>query len=173
MNRTALGALLTMFAMLCFASMDAISKWLVADYAVTQMMWIRSALFFLFAWFVVRKHGLRAALRSPKPGLQILRSLVAIVEGAAFVLAFRYLPLADTHAVGATSPLIVIALGVLFLGERAGIARWIAVVVGFAGMLIIVRPGFRTIDWPLLLPVGGAVLWAGYQLLTRLAARHD
>ena len=52
-SNNALGALLTMFAMLCFAGMDAISKWLVADYAVTQMMWIRSWLFFLFAWFVV------------------------------------------------------------------------------------------------------------------------
>lgn len=173
MTRTALGALLTMFAMLCFASMDAISKWLVADYAVTEMMWIRSALFFLFAWFVVRKQGLRAALRSARPGLQILRSLVAIVEGAAFVLAFRYLPLADTHAVGATSPLLVIALGVLFLGERAGLARWVAVAAGFVGVMLIVRPGFRTIDWPLFIPLGGALLWATYQLLTRLCARFD
>lgn len=173
MNRTALGALLTMFAMLCFAGMDAISKWLVADYAVTEMMWIRSALFFLFAWFVVRKQGLRAALRSPRPGLQILRSLVAIVEGAAFVLAFRYLPLADTHAVGATSPLIVIALGVLLLGERASLARWLAVAAGFAGVMLIVRPGFRTIDWPLFIPLAGALLWATYQLLTRLSARFD
>src|SRR6476646_6625684 len=121
MTRTALGALLTMFAMLCFASMDAISKWLVADYAVTQMMWIRSALFLLFAWFVVRKQGLRAP--------------VAIVDGAAFVLAFRYLPRADTHAVGATSPLLVIALGVLFLGERSSLARWVAVAAGFVGVL--------------------------------------
>ena len=173
MNRTALGALLTMFAMLCFASMDAISKWLVADYAVTQMMWVRSALFLLFAWFVVRKQGLRAALRTKRPGLQILRSLVAIVEGAAFVLAFRYLPLADTHAVGATSPLIVIALGVLFLGERAGVARWLAVAAGFVGVMLIVRPGFRSIEWPLLVPLAGALLWASYQLLTRLSARFD
>ena len=173
MNRTALGALLTMFAMLCFASMDAISKWLVADYAVTQMMWIRSALFLLFAWFVVRKQGLRAALRSKRPSLQILRSLVAVVEGAAFVLAFRYLPLADTHAVGATSPLLVIALGVLFLGERAGAARWLAVAAGFGGVMLIVRPGFRTIEWPLLIPLAGALLWASYQLLTRLSARFD
>jgi drug/metabolite transporter (DMT)-like permease len=173
MNRNTLGALLTMLAMLCFAGMDAISKSLVADYAVTQMMWIRSALFFLFAWFVVRKQGLRAAVRSARPGLQVVRSLVAIVEGGVFVLAFRYLPLADTHAVAATSPLIVIALGVLLLGERAGVARWLAVAAGFAGVLLIVRPGFRTIEWPLLLPLAGAVLWATYQLLTRLNSRFD
>ncbi len=173
MNKTSLGALLTMFAMLCFAGMDAISKSLVADYAVTQMMWIRSALFFLFAWFVVRKQGLRAAVRSARPGLQVVRSLVAIVEGGVFVLAFRYLPLADTHAVAATSPLLVIALGVLFLGERAGVARWLAVAAGFVGVLLMVRPGFRTIEWPLLLPLAGALLWASYQLLTRFNARFD
>jgi drug/metabolite transporter (DMT)-like permease len=168
-----LGALLTMLAMLCFAAMDTISKWLVADYAVGQMMWIRYVLLCLFAWFVVRKRGFLTAFRSQRPGLQLLRSLIAVIEGAMFVLAFRYLPLADVHAVGATSPLIVIALGVLFLGERAGLARWLAVGAGFLGVLLIVRPGFRTFDWPVLLPLVGAALWAGYQVLTRLASRHD
>ena len=168
-----LGALLTMLAMLCFAAMDTISKWLVTDYSVGQMMWIRYALLCLFAWFVVRRRGFITAFRSQRPGLQLLRSLIALIEGAMFVLAFRYLPLADVHAVGATSPLIVIALGVLFLGERAGLARWLAVGAGFLGVLLIVRPGFRTFDWPVLLPLVGAALWAGYQVLTRLAARYD
>src|SRR3982750_3424050 len=115
-NNTARGALLTMLAMLCFASMDAISKSLVVDYSVGQLMWVRYFLLCLCAWVLVRKRGVRAALRSKKPGLQIFRSLVGVVEGAMFVLAFRYLPLADTHAVAATSPLIVIAPGGLFLG---------------------------------------------------------
>ncbi|MBV8394594.1 MAG: DMT family transporter [Alphaproteobacteria bacterium] len=162
-----------MLAMLCFAAMDAISKWLVADYSVGQLMWIRYALLVLFACFVLRKKGVLAALRTTRPVLQVVRSLVAIVESAIFVLAFRYLPLADTHAVAATSPLIVIALGVLFLGERAGAARWLAVAAGFAGVLLIVRPGFREIGWPLLLPLVGAALWAIYQVMTRLAARTD
>lgn len=172
-NRTSLGALLTMLAMFCFAGTDSISKWLVADYAVGQMMWIRSFLFCLFAWFVVRKQGIVVTLRSKRPGLQVLRSLVVVIESAIFVLSFRYLPLADTHAVAATSPLIVIALGVLFLGERAGWARWAAVAAGFVGVLMIVRPGIRSLDWPLLLPLTGAVLWATYQVLTRLAQRSD
>lgn len=169
----ALGALLTMLAMLCFAAMDAISKFLVADYAVGQMMWIRYILVFFFAWFIVRRRGLIGALRTKRPVLQIVRSLVAVVEGGMFVLAFRYLPLADTHAIAATSPLIVIALGVAFLGERAGPARWLAVAAGFAGVMMIIRPGFRSLDWPVLLPLAGAALWAGYQILTRLAARAD
>src|SRR3954468_16008453 len=107
MTNTALGALLTMLAMLCFAAMDAISKSLVAEYPVGQMMWIRYFLLCGFAWFVVRRQGLRAAMRSQRPWLQTIRSLVAVVEGAMFVLAFRYLPLADTHALASTSPLIV------------------------------------------------------------------
>jgi drug/metabolite transporter (DMT)-like permease len=170
---TALGALLTMFAMLCFAGMDATSKFLVADYAVGQMMWIRCVILFLFAWFIVRRTGVRAALKTPRPGLQIARALLLVVESALFVFCFKYLPLADAHALAATSPLIVIALGVMFLGERAGAARWLAVVAGFAGVLLIIRPGFREFDWPLLVVLVGAGMWASYQILTRLAARHD
>ena len=168
-----LGALLTMLAMLCFAGMDAVSKYLVADYSVGQLMWVRCIFTFLFACFIVRRVGLRAALRSKRPGLQILRSLILVIESAIFVLVFVYLPLADTHALAATAPLIVIALGVLFLGEKAGPARWLAVAAGFTGVLLIVQPGLRTFDWPLLLPLGGAMLWATYQILTRLAARYD
>jgi drug/metabolite transporter (DMT)-like permease len=172
-NSTSLGALYTMFAMLGFAGMDAISKWIVVDYAIGQMMWIRYAIFCLFAWFVVRRRGLLTAARTQRPWLQGGRSLLAVVESAVFVLAFLYLPLADTHAVAATSPLIVIALGALFLGERAGVARWLAVAVAFVGMLMIVRPGLRDLDWPMLLPLLGALLWAAYQVLVRLCSRTD
>jgi len=62
---------------------------------------------------------------------------------------------------------------VLFLGERAGAARWLAVGAGFLGVLLIVRPGFRALDWPLVLPLLGAVMWGGYQILTRLSQRTD
>ena len=100
-----------------------------------------------------------------------------MIESAIFVLAFSYLPLADAHAIAATSPLIVIALGVLFLGERAGLARWLAVAAGFAGVLLIMHPGFRTFDWPVLLPLVGAVLWAAIRscaaVLARRIARND
>jgi drug/metabolite transporter (DMT)-like permease len=172
-TNNSIGALYTMLAMLGFASMDAISKWLVADYAIGQMMWIRYAVFCVFAWFVVRRRGFITATRSQRPWLQGGRALLAVVESAIFVLAFNYLPLADTHAVAATSPLIVIALGALFLGERAGLARWLAVAVAFVGMLMIVRPGLKTFDWPVLLPLLGAILWAAYQVLVRLCSRTD
>jgi drug/metabolite transporter (DMT)-like permease len=172
-NRSSLGAALTVLAMLAFAGMDAMSKWLVADYPISQLVWIRYGVFCLFAWLVVRRQGLLAAARSRRPWLQGVRTLLAVIESAVFVTAFRYLPLADTHALAATSPLIVIVLGTLCLGERADAARWLAVVSGFVGMLMIVRPGLRAFEWPMLLPLLGALLWAGYQILVRLCTRAD
>jgi drug/metabolite transporter (DMT)-like permease len=147
-HNTALGALNIVLAMLGFAGMDAMSKWLVADYSIGQMMWIRYGVFCLFAWFLVRRQGLVKAARTRRPWLQGSRAVLGLVESAIFVLAFKYLPLADVHAVAGTAPLIVIALGVLLLGERAGATRWLAVAAGFAGVLVIVRPGFRDFDDP-------------------------
>jgi drug/metabolite transporter (DMT)-like permease len=172
-NRTAKGAAFTVLAMLAFAGMDAISKWLVVDYPITEIMWIRYAVFCAFAVLAVRRRGFFKAIRSTRPWLQGGRALLAVLESAVFVLAFRFLPLADAHALAATSPLIVIALGVLLLGEEAGAARWLAVLAGFVGMLLIVRPGFRDLDAALLLPILGAFMWAVYQILTRLCARSD
>jgi drug/metabolite transporter (DMT)-like permease len=91
--------------MLGFAGMDAMSKWLVADYAIGQMMWIRYAVFCLFAWLVVRRKGFRASFRTRRPWLQAARSVLGVIESAIFVLAFNYLPLADAHALAATAPL--------------------------------------------------------------------
>jgi drug/metabolite transporter (DMT)-like permease len=174
MNRNTLGALFTVLAMLCFASMDTIAKWLVADYPIGQMMWVRYAVFCVFAWLVARRRGgLRAAFRSRRPALQAGRAVLAVIESAIFVMAFRYMPLADAHAIAATSPLIVIALGAMFLGEKVDAARWGAVLAAFGGVLLIVRPGFRTLDWPVLIPMVGALLWGSYQILTRLSARSD
>jgi|SRR5580704_8759996 len=172
-HNTALGALNIVLAMLGFAGMDAMSKLLVADYSIGQMMWIRYGVFCLFAWFLVRRQGLVKAARTRRPWLQGSRAVLGLVESAIFVLAFKYLPLADVHAVAGTAPLVVIALGVLLLGERAGATRWLAVATGFAGVLVIVRPGFRDFDWPLLLPLGASILWAGYQILVRFCARED
>jgi drug/metabolite transporter (DMT)-like permease len=172
-NNLPLGALYTVLAMLGFALMDTISKWLVTDYPVGQMMWIRYAVFCLFAWLIVRRRGLRASFRTRRPWLQAGRAVLAVIESAVFVLALRYLPLADTHALASTTPLVAIALGALFLGERVGATRWLAVGVGFLGVLLIVRPGLKTFEWPMLLPLLGALMWAVYQILVRLCSRED
>lgn len=153
-----------------FAGMDAMSKFLVRDYPVAQTLWVRYALFTVFALLVA---GRRASLRSARPWLQAGRGLLGVLENAIFVLAFAYLPLADAHAVAATSPLLVVALSAAFLGEKAGLHRWLAVFGGFLGVVIIIRPGFQVLNWPLAIPLSGAMLWAAYQVLTRLLAGVD
>ena len=152
----ALGALFTVLATLCYAGMDAISKFLVADYAVGQIMWVRCALIFLFSWVIVRRQGLVGALRSTA-AVAADHPFADPADRKRDLRARLPLPAARRRAcLAATSPLIVIALGVLFLGEKAGLARWLAVAAGFAGVLLIIRPGLRTVDWPVLLPLVGA-----------------
>ena len=165
-----LAALLTCLAMAGFAGMDAMSKFLVHDYAIVQMLWVRYVIFTGFAVLVARP---RITLRSVRPWLQAGRGVLALVENGIFVLAFLFLPLADAHAVAATAPLLVIVLAVPLLGERVGLHRWLAVLAGLAGVLTIIRPGFMEPRWALLIPLGGALLWALYQVLTRLIGRVD
>ena len=167
------GILLVIAASFCFASMDAMSKILAQDHAILQILWFRYMVFTVFALAIARRRGVRRTLISQRPWLQAFRALLLVVENAVFVLAFRYLPLADVHALGASAPLMVVALSVVLLGETVGIRRWSAVLVGFVGVLIIIRPGLQEIEWPLLIPLVGALMWALYQILVRLCSRTD
>ncbi len=167
------GIAFMLLAMLLLACMDTVSKKLTADYAVAQILWVRFLIFAAFALYMARRVGLGAGLRSARPGLQVARSLLLVAEIGVFVLAFRYLPLAETHAVAATSPLIVTALAVPILGERVGLRRWAAVLAGFVGALIIIRPGLAAFGAPFLLPLVGAVMFAVYQIMLRGLGRTD
>jgi drug/metabolite transporter (DMT)-like permease len=167
------GILLVIAASFGFASMDAMSKVLAQDHAILQILWFRYMVFTVFALAIARRRGVRRTLISQRPWLQAFRALLLVAENAVFVLAFRYLPLADVHALGASAPLMVVALSVVLLGETVGIRRWSAVLVGFVGVLIIIRPGLQEIEWPLLIPLVGALMWALYQILVRLCSRTD
>jgi drug/metabolite transporter (DMT)-like permease len=172
-SRAHLGAVLMLLAMFGFAAMDTMSKLLVREYSVVQTLWVRYGIFTLFALAIARRDGIPKTLRSTRPWLQAGRSALGLVENIVFVLALSYLPLADTHAIAATAPLIVVALAAVLLGERAGLRRWLAVAAGFLGVLLIIRPGLHVLSWPVLLPLLGAGLWALYQVLTRLCASYD
>lgn len=168
------GILLILAANFSFAFMDATSKILVSDYSVAQILWVRFAFFAAFAtiWAMARG-GLRKGFDSARPWLQVVRALTLVAEIVCFVFAFRYMALADTHAIGAIYPLIITALSALVLGEAVGLRRWTAVAVGFVGVLVILRPGFSVFDPIALLPLAGATLFAVYQILTKVVARSD
>ncbi|MDX2159430.1 MAG: DMT family transporter [Hyphomicrobiaceae bacterium] len=172
-DRPGLAILMMLAAMLAFAAMDGISKVLAQQLSIPQILWVRYILFTLLVALLLRRKGLATAMKSGQPWLQTARALLIVVENGVFVLAFVYLPLADVHAIAAASPLIVVALSVPMLGETVGPRRWLAVVVGFAGVLIIVRPGFQLISWPMLIALFAAFLWGLYQVLVRMCAATD
>jgi drug/metabolite transporter (DMT)-like permease len=172
-SRPGLAVALMLVAMLAFAAMDGISKVLAQQLSIPQILWVRYIFYMAFVAIMLRRPGLRITLQSGQPWLQLGRALLIVIENGVFVLAFTLMPLADMHAIAAASPLIVIALSVPLLGEKVGIRRWLAVLIGFAGVLIIVRPGLQTLDWRFVVAVTGTVLWAIYQILVRMCARTD
>ena len=148
-QRTATGIALALVAMLAFAVMDGVSKHLAGSLAIPQILWVRYIVFMGLAVVFLRRKGLGQVWQSRQPLLQGFRAALIVVENGLFVLAFKYLPLADVHAIAAASPLLVIALSVPLLGEKVGPRRWLAVATGFLGVLLIVRPGFQEIGTPM------------------------
>ena len=172
-NANAKGILWQIIGMLFFGSMDAVSKHLTSSLPVIEILWVRYLFFALFGLLLaVHYSGLRG-LRTSIPFLQIARGLALVFEIVLFTYAFRYLPLADAHVMAASVPLIVLALAVPILKERVGHRRWFAVVLGFLGVLIILRPGFGNWQPILFLPLLGAFGFAVYLVLTRMAAKFD
>lgn len=168
------GILLMTVATLVFAVQDGITKTLIQDLPVAEIVFIRFAAFLAFALaFAARKGGVAAGLRSNVPLRQIVRCLLQCGEIALFAFGLRYLGIAEMHAIFACFPLFVAALSVPVLGEAVGLRRWLAVVVGLAGTLIILRPGSGVFDPMALLALACAVIYALYLLLTRQVSRRD
>ncbi len=105
--------------------------------------------------------------------LQLIRSLCSILETAFFVTSFRYLSLGDVHSVAALSPIIVVALSIIFLKEFVDKKIWFAIFFGFIGVLIILRPGFDVFNFKSLIPLGAAFTFAIYQILTKKVSEVD
>lgn len=167
------GMALMLLAMASLAAMDAAAKTLVATYAPWQILFVRHVLLLLgcLAWFGPQR--LRALLVSRRPALQLVRVTALVVEIGMVLLAFRFLPLAETHAILAAAPLLVTALAFWMLGEPVGPRRWGAVGVGFVGVMVILQPGFGVFQLAALLPLGAACLWALYVVSSRRLARDD
>src|SRR6185503_3823349 len=174
-DNLARGVAFAVASMFLFAVMDAISRVLTRDLglAIAQILWVRFVIFFLFALVIVGPKRFVPSFRSAMPRMQVLRAVALIFEIGVFILAFRYLPIGDVHAVAAAAPLIVLVLSAVMLNERVTLAIWLAVVVGMIGVLIVMRPGLRDFSWFHAIPVVGAVSWGFYQTLVRFVGRRD
>lgn len=154
----------------CFVLMDTIAKYLSRWYPVPGIVWARYAinLAILLAWFAAR--GELARLRTARPGIQLARGLLLAGATLLYFTSLSVLPLADAAAISFVLPLFVAALAVPMLGERLDLPRTLAILVGLAGALMIVRPGSDLFTFYALLPVAMALFNALYQILTRKVA---
>lgn len=168
------GVLATLAATALFACQDAITKHLTSSLSVAQIVFVRFFFFALFAVaFAACKGSVRLALITHCGVLQWLRGLLIVVEIGLFAVALRHLGVAETHVLFASFPLMVTALSVPLLGESVGWRRWLAVVVGFAGTVLILDPGAGVFKPEALVALAAALLFALYNLVTRRTGRED
>ena len=170
-----LGILLMVITTIVFASQDGLSKYLATEYNVYMVVMIR---YWFFAAFVIsmssrRTGGIKRVAKTKSPILQIFRRLILVAEMCITILAFTLLGLAETHAIFASYPLIIAMLSGPILGEYVGWRRWLAICVGFIGILIILNPGNGIFSPYALVPLAGAILFAIYGLLTRYVGQYD
>ena len=157
----------------CFATLDASAKYASLALPLLTVIWGRYLFNFVFVagWFAAARPG--QLPRTSRPVLQVVRSLLMVGATVTFWSALRYLDLATAVAIGFAAPLLVTALSVPVLGEKVGLHRWAAVVTGFIGVMVVVRPGGAEFEWAALLPLATALFYAGYQITTRLLAATD
>ena len=163
---------LMILAMLILPGMDAIAKWLSGSISAGQVVWFRFAFqtVFLLPFF----WAVRARMVWGDIPAHAARGALMVFGTVAFFTALKYLPIADAIAIFFVEPLILTLLAALLLGERVGWRRLSAVIVGFAGALLVIRPNFESAGWPALLPVAAALTFAFYLIITRrLSQRED
>lgn len=164
----AVGILLMLAGILLYSINDALGKWLVGTYSVGTVLLFRSfAALMLLLPFIHRDGGIAGLRRAPRPGLQWLRACITTIEIGFFYGSVRYLPLADVMTFYLSAPIFVAAMSAIILKEPIDRERWIAVLVGFVGVLIVLRPSPATFSWPALIAMTGSFLFSILMIVTR------
>jgi drug/metabolite transporter (DMT)-like permease len=170
-ERTLSGIAMALAALLLFSVQDAFSKLLTRNYDPLEIAFVRFlTMLVLMLPFLLRRPG---ALRSRVPGHQLLRGFAMLGATLFFILGLSHLPIAEATAIGFVSPLFVTALSIPMLGETIGPRRWIAVVVGFLGVLVVIRPGTGAFNPMALFPIASSMCWAFGLVLTRTMHSAD
>ena len=155
-----------------FSAADMLAKLLTDAFHPVQIIWFRQLALLIGVMILLSRTG-ASVLRSGRPGLQIMRGVLAVCSGILFVTAVKYVPLADAVAATFVAPFFLTIMGAVVLGEKVGVRRWSAVVVGFVGALIIISPGMGAIHPAVMLVVAAAACYASRQVIGRLLADTD
>jgi drug/metabolite transporter (DMT)-like permease len=160
------GIALMVLSIFLFSFGDAMGKFIVATYSVGQLLFLRACAALLLLSPIIWRQRANFA-RLERPWLQLFRVVLSTLEVAAFFLATVYLPLADVVTYYLAGPIFVTAMSAIFLGEKVGWRRWSAILIGFCGVLIALRPSAQTISLPALIALGGSLSFATLMLITR------
>lgn len=163
-----LGILLMLCGMTFFTLNDALGKWLVADYPVAMLLAIRSLFGTAVLVPLILREGVRNVFAVKRLPMHLVRVLLVTLDIACFYWAVIYLPLANVMTIYMSAPLIVTALSVLFLGETVGWRRWVAVMVGFLGVVVVLNPTGQFDPVPSLVALLGATIFSSGLIFTRM-----
>lgn len=163
-----LGIMLMLLGDFMFSANDTIGKWLVATYSVGQVLLIRSAAGLVVMAPMVARHGVRRLVEVERPGTQIARVFFSTTEVTLFYAAAVYLPLADVMTFYLAAPIWVAALSPFMLGEKVGWRRWAAILIGFVGVVVALRPSAASLSWASLMSIVGSVFFAFMIIQSRI-----
>jgi drug/metabolite transporter (DMT)-like permease len=152
---------------------DVTAKYLSGTLPSIEIAWIRFLVFGLIMTPAMVPGTPLFALRSARPGLQLMRGVALLASSLFFITSLRYLPIAEASATGFVSPVFVTALSIVFLSESVGIRRWLATAAGLLGVLIILRPGTSAFHPAAFFPLVSALCWAATLIMTRVMSGKE
>ena len=152
LSKNQLGFLYMFLSVCAFSLMDLIIKW-TADYPLGQVVFFRGFFGIVFYFFVIPKNRINNFYRTKRAFLHFLRCFVGLIAMVAIFIALRNLPLATVVSISFAAPIFTTIFSIFFLSERVGIYRWLAVVIGFVGILIITEPGFESLNIYYIFPI--------------------
>ena len=167
------GIALILLSTVFLGTSDATSKYLSSTLPSIEIAWIRFLVFVLIMVPAMLPGTPLYALRSRRPGLQLMRAMALLASSLLFISGLRFLPIAEASATSFVSPLFVTALSIFLLGENVGLRRWLATAVGLIGVLIILRPGSGAFHPAAFFPIVSAFAWACTLIMTRMMSGRE
>ncbi|TCL64128.1 DMT family transporter [Rhizobium sp. BK251] len=172
-SRPLAGVALASAGYACFALQDAIVKWLVADYEVPEILFMRSLVIVVVTGVLLRFYRHPSILKSPYRGTVVLRAALMLVAWLLFYNAAKYLGLAELTTLYFSAPIITVFLSILVLKEAVGAGRWVACVGGFVGVLVAANPSHSPNLIPAAMCIVAGFCWAWSTILIRLVSRSE
>jgi drug/metabolite transporter (DMT)-like permease len=166
-DRPRLGIMLMVVGVACFAVMDATIKWLTAEFRITQIVALRAWFGLPVLFVLIHFEGGVTTLKTRRPVAHGIRYLLVLALSFSFFWVLSQMKLVDAIAITFAAPILIAALSVPVLKEHVGIHRWSAILVGFIGILVMLRPGAGVFQWAALVALGSTTIYAFLMITTR------